>query len=98
MDNLRKALLWAKTHSLWFLGLACALLAVAFLGKRSARSDLAEAKPDIGKTSGSIIEEQAREADSLNADIEKLNSIKPLPAEKPQDKSMGDLLSEYEKL
>ena len=92
MDKIRKVLLWVKTHSLWFLGIAAALFAVAFLGKRSVPKVVAQQK-----TSGTIIEEQAKAADKLNDKIDDLNA-EPEPAAPVADKSMEDLLSEYEKL
>ena len=93
MDKIRKVLLWVKTHSLWFLGIAAALFAVAFLGKRSVPKLVAQPQ----KTSGTIIEEQAKAADKLNDKIDDLNA-EPEPAAPVADKSMEDLLSEYEKL
>ena len=96
MDKLAKALLWVKTNSVFILGVVMALLTVAFFGKRSAARDIREIVTP-SKTSGALIEEQAKEADALNTKIADLNEEKPIPTPEP-DKSMEDLLSEYEKL
>lgn len=87
-----------KAYGSWALGVVALLVAVVFganaLKNRKRGQGGNDAAP-VGKAP--LVEEQAKETDSVNTKVEELNVVKP-PTPTPKDKPMKELIDEYEKL